>query len=102
MLSELDLFGVEGASTFVGGGPVFVQEVDIDLEGADVSTTLQNRSVGVQALLGARYALNDTFYLESALRWMVLFDGKLESTDGDVLVAPYAPISLTLGAGVEF
>ena len=98
------LVDLEDFTSFAGAGAVFVQEADIDLERNDDSVSFQTSSFGAQLIAGGRYALNDYFYVESSLRWMIMGDNTLKSSSAPErrLVAAYAPISLSVGLGATF
>lgn len=104
VLGEFPVHAVEGLAAFAGAGAVYVQEADIDLERENASTTFQTSTFGAQLIAGGRYEVNDYFYVESSLRWLVTADATLKDpeADQDRLAVPYSPLSLTLGVGVTF
>ena len=103
-LREFDLLGSPRARTYVGLGAVYATEVDVDFESAGVERSFSGSGAGLQALLGARYAWGERFFVDAGLRYLLVSGVELDGEEGAVgrVEADYEPLALTVSFGWRF
>jgi opacity protein-like surface antigen len=103
-LREFDLFGSPRARTYAGLGAVYATEVDVDFESAGVERSFSGSGAGLQALLGARYAWGERFFVDAGLRYLLVSGVELDGEEGAVgrVEADYEPLALTVSFGWRF
>lgn len=103
-LREFDLFGSPRARTYVGLGAVYATEIDVDFESGDVERSFSGSGTGVQALLGARYALSERTFIDTGVRYLIVSNVDLDGEDGAVgrVKADYEPLAVTVSFGWKF
>jgi len=90
---------------WVGGGLTWIQELDLDSEGADGERSFSGSgSVGYQLMAGLDYELSDSLYLTSDLRYTSFsgIDLNEEGGNGRIVNIDYQPITVGLGLGYRF
>ena len=103
-LYEIDLFGSPRATTFIGAGIVWIEEVDFDFNtpGGEVSYSADDW--GVQLFAGANYTLSDRWTLSAEVRH--LFGGSIdlegEGTATGNIEADYDHTMVQLGVEYRF
>ena len=103
-LREFDLFGSSRARTYVGLGAVYATEIDVDFESGGVERSFSGSGTGVQALLGARYALGERAFVDAGVRYLLVSGAELDGEEGVVgrIKADYEPLAVTLSFGWRF
>lgn len=103
-LREFDLFGSPRARTYAGLGAVYATEVDVDFESGGLEQSFSGSGSGVQALLGARYALGDRAFVDAGVRYLLLSNLDLDGEEGVVgkIRADYEPLAVTVSFGWRF
>lgn len=90
---------------WVGGGLSWIQEIDLDSEGADSERSFSDSgSVGFQIMAGVDYDISERIYLSSELRYSSQSDLELKEEGGTGRISDidYEPITLGLGIGFRF
>ncbi len=105
LLYERNLFGSEKATSYFGGGLVYIQEVDFDLmSDANEEVSFSDSGFGFQLILGARYQIAKDWDLFAEARY---FDGgsltlDSETDSGASLEADYSQTAVVFGVGYRF
>ena len=101
---DVNLFGSEKARSFIGIGPVWLQEVDVDLTSNGLEQSYSGDEVGFQVLAGVNYRLGPRWDLSFEARFLdmggITMDGE-ENATGQV-TADYAPVSAMASIGFRF
>ena len=90
--------------TYVGAGIAFVQEIDIDFEVDSTETSFETDETGLQLQAGARYDLNERFFMDLTARYLTVSGARMEF-QGDasrVVESDYSPLTFSLGLGWRF
>ena len=103
-LYDVNLFGNEDVTSFVGAGVVFVQEIDIDFTVAGQETSFETDDIGFQVQFGARYDLSERWFVDARVRYLALSGVELEFPDDTsrIIEADYAPLTVSAGIGYRF
>jgi opacity protein-like surface antigen len=103
-LREFDLFGSPRARTYAGLGAVYATEIDVDFESGGIERSFSGSGTGVQALIGARYALGERAFIDTGIRYLVVSNADLDGEEGAVgrIKADYEPLAVTVSFGWRF
>lgn len=105
VLYERNLFGSEKAVSYIGGGLVYIQEIDFDLRSStNEEVSFSDSGFGFQLIAGARYELSKNWDLFAEARY---FDGgsltlDSETNSGSSLEADYSSTAVVVGVGYRF
>lgn len=101
---SVDLFGSPRARSYFGAGLVRLTEVDVDFETAAGERSYSGSGNGVQLLAGARYDLDENWFLDAGLRWLRAssLDLDAEAAASGRIRADYSPWAITVGIGWRF
>ncbi|MEM9303675.1 MAG: outer membrane beta-barrel protein [Pseudomonadota bacterium] len=103
VLYSFNLFGTDRATSYVGGGLVFLQEIDIDFETPE-ENSFSGDEFGYQLILGAEYDFGARWSGFAEYRWFDAGDPDLDA-EGDALGTvnvDYANQALLFGVRYDF
>ena len=93
-------------SPYVGAGLAWVNEIDIDLEGADFGRDyedLEDDGFGVQVMGGLSYRQTRSLRWDAEVRWLYFGEADLDNGAGTRLEdVDYAPLTAFVGLSYEF
>lgn len=93
-------------SPYVGAGVVWLQEIDIDLEGRDFDSSyedLEDDGFGVQVMGGVSWRQTDRLRWDAELRWLYYGEADLDNGSGTSLEdVDYAPVTVFVGLSYGF
>lgn len=103
-LRDFQLGGDPRWTGYVGAGVSFIQEIDIDFELAGQETSFETDDIGIQLQAGARYAINDRWFADAGVRYLVANSVELElpADASQTLTSDYTPLTFSVGIGVKF
>ena len=90
---------------YVGAGLIWLQEVDIDLEGNGPEQSFSaDGDTGLQVFVGTNYRINDRWQAHGELRYgsVTGIDLTGENTEGTLSDFDYEPLTLQLGVSYSF
>ncbi|MFK8052826.1 MAG: outer membrane protein [Woeseiaceae bacterium] len=101
---DFDLFASPDWRGYVGGGVAFIQEIDIDLEQASEEISFETSDIGIQLQAGARHQINDRWFADAGVRYLMASDVEMEQPDDTsrLLTSDYSPLSFSVGIGFKF
>ncbi len=103
-LYDFNLFGSDKTRAYVGAGIAWLQEIDIDFEEGGVESSYSGDDFGFQVMLGARYDMNERWFLETDVRYFFASDIDMTAEGNAIgqVTADYEPLSITAGIGWRF
>lgn len=89
---------------YAGGGPVWIQEIDIDFEVDGAEVSFETDDVAFQIQGGARYSINDRAFVDVGLRYLTASGVELEfpADRSRTIESDYAPFTATVSVGWRF
>ncbi len=105
LIGELDLIGSPQVRTYAGLGLVYLTEVDIDFKvSGQPERSFSGSGTGVQFLLGARYDLDERWFVDAGVRYLVSSKIELDGESGapGQIDARFRPWGLTVAVGWRF
>jgi outer membrane protein W len=100
-------FRYDNIDVYAGTGLIYVQEIDLDLEDSELERSLSgNGSSGMQFMIGTRYQLAKSWYLQAQLRHISVSNMRLDAEEnlntGSINNLSYKPLSFELAVAYWF
>lgn len=104
LLYEVDLFGSDKARSYFGGGLVYLEEIDLDIDTPGGEVSYSDSDTGYQLIAGARYSVSEPWDIFAELRYFDAGSVTLDAEDGGngQVKSDYENTSIMFGVGYRF